>query len=599
MKVQRIINICIAVLLGLSLLSTNATAAIEESYGDTVKITIMGTSDIHGNIAGWNYEDGKDYNNSGLARVYSIVKKVRSENPYTLLIDNGDTIQGTILMDDLYNLKMTVKNPMIDVMNFMGYDSMTLGNHDFNFGLDVVNKIRNEAKFPLLGANIYNRADGSNFAKPYLIKEFHGVRVGILGLTIPSVPIWDGPKVKSLVFKHMGEEARKYVKILKEDEKVDLIIAAAHGGLESKLEADGGDAVKYIAEYCPEISFLLAGHDHISVNTSINGVLVGAPKNNGSQEVVRFDVTLKKNGGVWEVQDRKQALIPLEGCKADGDIIKYAKKYHDTTLDFIKKTIATTKEDLQPAAEVPGIPEALVKDTALVDLINTVQTRCAGADISAAALPKYNANIKAGNISYKSILNLYKTPHMLYGIEVTGKELRDYMELSAAYYNTYKPGDVTISFNPSIPVNDYDMFAGVEYRINISKPAGSRIVDLKFKGKPVSDTRKFKLAINSYRYSVLKALGILKGEVYFYSRPKALRFFIRQYIEEAGKLVPVTDNNWQITGAALDHPLRYAVVQMVKYGAVKIPRSQDGKVENVKSLNVYQLMDEGKLLRVG
>src|SRR5699024_6300192 len=133
----------------------------------------------------------------GLAKVYSVVKEVRAENPNTILLDNGDTIQGTILTDDLYNTNLELPNPMMDVMNFMGYDAMTLGNHEFNFGLELIEKIKTEAEFPILAANAKYK-NGSDFAKPYTIKEIGNIKVGIIGLTNPNIPRWDGPKVGDL-----------------------------------------------------------------------------------------------------------------------------------------------------------------------------------------------------------------------------------------------------------------------------------------------------------------------------------------------------------------------------------------------------------------
>ncbi len=176
---------------------------------------------------------------------------------------------------------------------------------------------------------------------------------------------------------------------------------------------------------------------------------------------------------------------------------------------------------------------------------------------------------------------------------MTGKELKDYMEWSAAYYNTYKPGDVTISFNPNIRGYKYDMFQGVDYKIDISKPEGERIVDLKFKGKPVKPDDKFKLAINDYRYSGLYNEGIIKGEPIFESDPISMRSYIAQYIEEVKTIEPKVDNNWEIIGADLDHPLRDYIINEVNEGRIEIPVSEDGRSYNAKALNVYELIEEG------
>ncbi len=565
---------------------------------NTVTITVLGTSDMHGALNSWAYESGKDYGNVGLEKVYSIVNQVRSENPNTLVIDNGDIIQGSIMTDDLYNTDLSKPHPMIDMMNFIGYDAMTLGNHEFNFGLSLINKVVKEANFPVISANIYNKADGTNYVKPYVIKEVAGIKVGILGLTVPSIPRWDGPKVESLEFKHMAEEAKKYVKILQEEEGVDLIIATAHAGLESRHEADGSDAANNIALESPEIAVMLTGHDHSRVNETINGVLVGAPvaKYGQCNEVVRFDITLKKVGDTWEVADKKVSFLEIADYEVSAEAVERAKTYHETTLDFLKDTIGTATADFHPESEVPGIPEAQIRDTAVIDLINEVQLKYTEAEIASAALFKSGSNIPAGQINFANIFDIYKYANKLVAVEVTGKELKDYMEWSASYYNTYKPGDVTISFNPSIRGYNYDMFAGVEYKVDISRPAGERIVNLTFKGEPVKDDSIYKLAINDYRYSGLKSMGIISGEAYFNSDPKTLRSYIKEFIAEKGTIEPTVDNNWEVVGVDLYHPLRDTIIEMVKNGEIELPTSADGRTPNVKSLNVYELIEEGKLL---
>lgn len=597
MKLQskKILSFVVAfsLVLGLLLAPITNTAL---AAGDTVTITILGTSDIHGALNSWSYESSEDYGSIGLERIHSLVKQVRSENPNTLLIDNGDTIQGSILTDDLYNTDLEKPNPMMDVMNAIGYDSMTLGNHEFNFGLDLIDKIVQEANFPILSANIYKKADGENYVKPYVIKEVAGIKVGIIGLTVPSIPMWDGPRVTDLEFKHMAEEAKKYVEIVKQ-EGADIVIASAHAGLDSRHEEDGADSARKITEYAPDLTALLVGHDHSTVNETINGVLVGAPAASSGQsnEVVRFDITLEKDEDSWSVVDKKASILQIQDYEPSEDIITVTEKYHNATLDFLKDTIGTATDDFHPASEVPGIPEAQIRDTAVIDIINEVQLKYADADVAAAALFKNNSNLPKGDISYANIFDIYKYANKLVGVEVTGKELKNYMEWSAAYYNTYKPGDVTISFNPDIRSYNYDMFAGVDYKIDISKPAGQRIVDLTFKDEPIKDDQVLKLAINDYRYSGLINMGILSNEPYFNSDPISLRSYIKTFIQEKGSVSPEVDNNWEITGADMNNPLRDKVIQMVKDGAIEIPTSADGRTPNVKSLNLYELVSEGKL----
>ncbi|WP_202707375.1 5'-nucleotidase C-terminal domain-containing protein [Sporosalibacterium faouarense] len=567
-----------------------------EDSKDDITITVLGTSDIHGAVNSWAYESNTDYGDIGLVRIASIVNSVKSENPNTLLIDNGDTLQGSILTDDLYNSDLTKPNPMIDMMNFIGYDAMVLGNHEFNFGLDLINKAVEEANFPILSANTYNKADDSHFVKPYIIKEVDGVKVGILGLTVPSIPRWDGPKVESLTFKHMGQEAKKYAEELKE-KGADIIVASVHAGLDTRHEEDGSDAAKLVAEYAPQIDIMLVGHDHITVNEVINGVLVGAPSaaNGQANEVVKFDIQLEKDGDEWKVASKEANILTIADYEASSEAEEHAKPYHEATLKFLENTIGVATADFHPQSEVPGIPEAQIRDTAVIDIINKVQLEATGADVAAAALFKNTSNLPKGDLNFANVFDIYKYANKLVAVEVTGKELKDYMEWSAAYFNTYKPGDITVSFNPDIRGYNYDMFAGIDYKIDISKPAGERIVDLTMDGEPVTDDQIIKLAINDYRYSGLTSMGIISGEAYFNSDPITLRSYIRDYIEEKGSISPEVDNNWELTGIDLNHPLRDEIIQMVKDGKIDIPTSEDGRTPNVKALNVYELMENETL----
>ncbi len=573
-------------------------AATFADVGDTVELKILGTSDIHGAVNSWSYENGSDRGDTGLARVAGLVEKMRAENPNTLLIDNGDTLQGTILADDLYNADLALENPMIALMNAMEYDAMVLGNHEFNFGLELVEKVMDEANFPILSANIYDKETGENYATPYIIKEVAGVRVAILGLTVPSIPRWDGPKVESLTFKHLGDEAAKYVAMI-EEEGADVIIVSAHSGLESRHEPDEADAAKHILTSAPGIDALLVGHDHRSIAEEMNGILVGAPAAGGDNEVVQFDFELTKTADGWEVTGKDVMTVALADVEPSEEVSELAEPYHQMTLEFLSNPIGVATADFHPESEVPGIPEAQIRDTAVMDLINQVQLDVTGADVSAAALFSSSSNIAEGEVSYSDVFDIYKYPNTLYAVEVNGAELKEYMEWSAAYYNTYEEGDVTISFNPEIRGYNYDMFAGVDYKVDISKPVGERIVDLTYKGEPVTDDMTFNLTINNYRFGGLQSMGIISNDAYFKSDPISLRSYIRDHIASEGTITPTTDNNWEIIGADLGHPMRDEIIAMVNEGVLTVPKSEDGRTPNVKSLNVYELAEQGVITLEG
>ncbi len=251
--------------------------------------------------------------------------------------------------------------------------------------------------------------------------------------------------------------------------------------------------------------------------------------------------------------------------------------------------------DFQPADEVPGIPEARIRDTALMDLINRLQKDAVGADVSGAALPFDSAALKTGDLPS----DLFAVPGMdtvsLSLAEITGKELKAVMEHAVSVYNPWKPGDVTVSFDPSIPVSALDFFSGVQYSVDISQPAGKRIVDLTFGGKAVTDTQKIKLVLPTEHYNALKTEKIVSEATSLTTSAVSLKASVIALLGTARTLTPSVDNNWSLIGANLSNPLRDDIIAKVKAGTLALPKSSDGKTMNAKSLNVYELITNGTL----
>lgn len=561
-----------------------------------IDLTILGTSDVHGNLWGYTYEDGTETTDNGLARISTYVKEVRETSKNVILLDNGDTYQGNIMTDDIYNKNPDVVHPVSKAMNELGYSAMTLGNHEFNFGLDLIDKIQKELKFPVLGANILGQ-DGSNFVDPYAILTVNGLKIGVIGVTTPNVPRWDGDKVASLTFLDMAESVQKYAKELKEQEKADLIIVTSHAGLNAEYDEEGGsDAAKKIVELVPDVDVLLVGHMHITVNEQIGDTIVGGPRNLG-REVVRFDLKVKKENGSVQVADQSVTIVDMANYEPDPQLRDLIQEEHDATNNFIHGgggadgeggsggVFGQASADFQPVNEITGIPEGKLRDTAVVDLINKVQLQVSGADVSAAALFKDTSDLKKGDINYGNIFDIYKFDNTLYVVKVTGKELKAYMEWSASHYNQWKPGDISISFDPEVPGYLYDMFAGVDYKIDLSKPVGQRIVDVMYKGEPLSDTQELNLAVNNYRYSSgLKAYNLVAGTKHWES-PRSIRDYLVEYIKERKVIDPEVDNNWEITGVDLSSPYRDQVIQLVNEGKLEVPYD--------KSLNINELKEAG------
>lgn len=572
---------------------------------DEVELVILGTSDIHGNIYGFAYEDNKESKNNGMARLATYVNQMRAQHKNVILVDNGDTYQGNILTDAIYNKKDDVIHPMSKAINHMKYDAFIFGNHEFNFGSKFVHRIIKELEVPVLTANMTYKKTGELVVKPYIVVEREGVKIGILGLTNPNAPRWDGEKVDDFNFLSIPEEGAKYAKILKEKEKVDVVLVVSHAGLGPEYDYDKySDSNEKLLEMAPEVDALLVGHYHIKVEEKINNAVVAGPRAHG-RDIVEFHLKLKKENGKFKITSKDAKVIDMTETAPDQALRDLIKKEHELTLDFIKGEggseagvegggiFGQASENFQPANEIKDLPQARFVDTAVMDLIGKVQLEMSGADVTTVALFKDTSDLKKGNINYGDLFNIYKFDNTLYTVNVTGKELKAYMEWSAVYYNQVKDGDISISFNEDVPGYKYDIFKGVEYEIDLSQPAGNRIKNVKFKGQDLKDDQVLKLAVNNYRYSsALKAEKLVEGNRDWESS-LPIRDTIAEYIKKHGTISPSVSNNWKIVGVNLEHPLRAQIIELVNTGKLEVPYH---KSLNIKELEQKGIIVDGKVV---
>jgi len=560
---------------------------------ETQNLTILATTDIHSNVWGFSYENDKESANDGMARIATYISEVRSKENNVILVDNGDVLQGNIMTDDIYN-KQEGPHPVIWAMNLLQYDSLTLGNHEFNFGEKLIKRVQTLADFPVLGANMA-RVDGTMAALPYTIIERGNLKIGIIVLTNPNAPRWDGEKTDPFVYAAVGPACRRVVDILKG--KVDILIAVAHVGIYPEYdEAGGSDGGNAILELCPELDVLIVGHAHNTYNTIQGDTVVGGARNLG-KEVIRIDLGIDSDKSVIS---RKIEIVTMDKYEPSDLIRKdpFLMESHQKTRDFITGgaptadgkpsggIFGTAAVDFQPKNEIMGIPEGKLRDTAVMDLINTVQLANSGADVSAAALFSDTRDILAGPVNYGDIFGIYKYDNTLYKVVVTGAELKSYMEWSAACYNQWKSGDISISFNPEKPGYLYDMFAGVDYQIDLSKPVGKRIVNVMFKGKPLSDTQTLTLAVNNYRYSSALKTQKLVAATKQWESPNSIRDMLVEYIKAQGTIKPSVDNNWKIVGVDLASPYRQQVIKMVNEGKIEKPYAKSLNINDLKAAGV-------------
>ena len=591
---KKLLSVLLALVMVLALLPSAAFAAEGEKH-----ITILGTSDMHGNIWGFSYEDSKETDNNGMARLYTYIQQVRAENPNTILIDAGDDIQGTIMTDDIYNKIPEEPHPVVAAMNYMGYDAMTLGNHEFNWGIDTMQKILSQAQFPVLAANVKDTSGGFVTGAGWTIVEKDGVKVAVIGVVTPDVPIWDGGKegVEACTYEAANTAVKNAIAEI--GDGADVIVVSAHMGMYAEFDEDGGsDSAQKILDDNPEIDVLQVAHNHVVVSETQGDTVIGGVRN-GGRDIARFDLTLDQNN---HVTDATVEIVDMTGVTPSQALrdIELVKESHQKTIDFITgggsgedgeggAALGSTTAKFQPVDEIAGLPEGKLQDTAVMDLINKVQLENSGADVSAAALFKDTSDLPEGDINYGNIFDIYKFDNTLYRVTVTGKELKGYMEWAAACYNQWVPGDINISFDPEYPGYLYDMFAGVDYEIDLSQPKGERIKNVMFKGAPLQDDQTLTLAVNNYRYSsALKAQNLIAGKKEWESS-NSIRDMIVAYLAEHAPISPEVDNNWKIVGNNWNAADHQKAVQLLREGKLALSENADSRTLPSKAITTADI----------
>ncbi|GAA0484905.1 bifunctional metallophosphatase/5'-nucleotidase [Streptomyces olivaceiscleroticus] len=499
--------------------------------------TVMGTTDLHGNVFNWDYAtdaefDDAAHNDVGLAKISTLVNEVRAEKgrPNTLLIDAGDTIQGTQLayyyakVDPITGAGGPV-HPMAQAMNAIGYDAAALGNHEFNYGIPVLRKFEENCDFPLLGANAVDAKSLRPAFPPYVIKRLrtpHGrdVRVGILGLTNPGIAIWDKANVQGkMAFPGLEEQAAKWVPRLRA-QGADVVIVAAHSGASGT--SSYGDQLPYVenaaalvAQQVPGIDAILVGHAHTEIaeyrvkNERTGREVVLSEPLKWGQRLTLFDVELVWKRGRWAVDAVSARVLNSNAAAEDERISGLLRGAHAKVVRYVNQVIGRSTARLS-AAEAP------YKDTPVLDFIAFVQAEVvrkalAGGEyadlpvVSQASCFSRTAEVPEGEVTIRSMAALYPFDNTLEARVLTGAQLKDYLEFSARYYvQTPAGGEVDpskLTNAENISDYNYDAVSGVSYEIDVAKPAGRRIGKLQLNGEPVDPAARFVLAVNNYRAS--------------------------------------------------------------------------------------------------
>ncbi|GHH74044.1 multifunctional 2',3'-cyclic-nucleotide 2'-phosphodiesterase/5'-nucleotidase/3'-nucleotidase [Streptomyces sulfonofaciens] len=560
----------------------------DRGHGPTrYSFTVLGTTDLHGNVFNWDYfTDGEfddaDHNDVGLAKIATLVSGIREERGRgnTLLIDAGDTIQGTQLSYyyarvDPITAQHGPVHPMARAMNAMGYDAAALGNHEFNYGIPLLRKFEEQCDFPLLAANALDARTQRPAFSPYVIKRLRTpsgreVRVAILGLTNPGIAIWDKANVSGrMTFPGLEEQAAAWVPKLR-SMGADVVIVSAHSG------ADGtssyGDQLPYVenasalvAQRVPGIDAILVGHAHVEIPERLvtnertgRQVVLSEPLKWG-QRLTRFDFDLAWSHGRWTVERVGARVLNSNTAAEDPAITGLLAEEHKKVVAYVGEVVGTSKTAMDTA-------QGPYRDVPLIDLINHVQTltveaALAGGEyadlpvLSQASCFSRTARIAAGDITIRDAAGLYPFDNTLEARLVTGAQVRDYLEYSARYYVETAPGapvdPAKLTNADSIPDYNYDVVSGLTYDIDIAQPAGSRITGLAFRGEPLDDTARFVLAVNNYRAAGGGNFPHVPDAQQIWSDSEEIRNTIIAWVREKGVLDPAefASVDWGLTRA--------------------------------------------------
>jgi 2',3'-cyclic-nucleotide 2'-phosphodiesterase/3'-nucleotidase len=510
-------------------------------------LVVAATTDIHGYARGWDYYANAEDSARGLSRVATIVDSLRKVSPsYPVLVDAGDAIQGNPLAYVAARVDSTMKHPVVAAMSVLEYDAAVIGNHEFNYGMGTLERAVREARFPFIAANVYT-ADGTPRFRRWAVSTRRGIKIGIVGATTPGSMVWDRDNLAAakLVVRDIVPEVRSAVREAR-DAGSAVIIVVLHSGLNEPSSYDTAstglpseNVAARVAHEVPGIDLVVYGHSHKEMaDTVIGSTLLMQPKNWASSVAVAR-LRMERRNNRWTVVARRGQIISAAKRKESPLVLAVTQEGHRVATRYVATTIGTT-------TSMWKADTARVFDSPLTDFVLEVERRVTGAQLASTAVFSTSASLAPGPISVARLAALYPYDNTLRAVKISGAQLRAYLEQSARYFRTHADGRVDV--DPSIPGFNYDVVAGVDYTIDVSKPVGERITRLDFQGRAVAPTDSFTMALNNYRQTGGGGFSMLSGAPVVYDRQEDIRQLLIDEVRRKGTLAPADyfHENWQI-----------------------------------------------------
>jgi 2',3'-cyclic-nucleotide 2'-phosphodiesterase (5'-nucleotidase family) len=521
-----------------------AQPRLPQTYGP-VDLVIAATADLHGYVRGWDYYANAPDTVRGLTRVATIIDSLRKVSPtFPVVVDAGDVIQGNPLAYVAARVDTTMKNPVIAAMNAVQYDAVVVGNHEFNYGIGTLERAIREAQFPFVAANVYTAAGTPRFRK-YAISTRRGVKIAIVGATTPGSMVWDRDNLAAakLTVRDIVPEVREAVADAR-GTGASVIVVALHSGLDEPSSYDtttglpSENVAARVAREVPGIDLIVYGHSHKEMADTIIGSTLLIQAKNWATSVAVAHLRVERRSNRMQVVARRGQIIRAINHRESPQLLAVTQEGHRAAERYVNTPIGTTSVAWRADS-------ARVIDSPLIDFILEVERKATGAQLASTAVFSTDASLAPGPITLARLSALYPYDNTLRAVKISGAQLRAYLEQSARYFRNTGG---RIGADPSIPGFNYDVVAGVDYTIDLSRPIGERITRLEYQGRAVAPADSFTMALNNYRQTGGGGFSMLAGAPLVYDRQQEIRQLLIDEVRAKGTLSPADyfQRNWQI-----------------------------------------------------